>query len=518
MKGERALPVLVFALLFLVNVSVSHGAPDVTDGKRAFLYAENLALNGRLGLALDLPSADTEVFPGHSIRSMDSSLQVVAERSYDILAPDGVSREDYVERFREQNRDEFYYQVPLVLPVLAAPLYKIAEAAGAEPIEFVPLHLNSVIIAVFGAVMFAIGRELFGSGRIGFVMALLFGLTTFMWPYVSSMFARPLAIMFLFLGLYLVLYGKRRGGVLFPVLAVASIGMSCVAHPNLLTLAPAAVAFCLLHLRKNRRQIAALILVSVIMVGFMAFVNHYRFGAADAFGWAERPIQAQLAKVTDERFYLDGLFDLLASPSDSVLLYVPIIVLHPLGLYYTYRKNRGLALLLAYLTGATYVATADVLAGNTLGNGWGPHRYLLPIIPGIVVSAGAVIARFSRSLRAAVPVVALACVGFYVNLHGALVFFLWVGHYLTGHLHLTDVVSSIRRPEYSTVPITQRIIEEGYVHSHTGCHVTPYYYCEYGTAAVLVFAALISLTGWLILRSLGVRIALPAGRSGDQHP
>jgi len=518
MKSERALPVLIFALLFLVNLSVSHGAPDVTDGKRAFLYAENLALNGRLGLALDLPSAETEVFPGHSIRSMNSSLQIVAERSYRLLDPDGIAKDEYIGRFMEQNRDEFYYQVPLVLPVLAAPLYKIAEAVGATPIELVPLYLNSIIIAVFGVIMFAIGRELFNSEKIGLVMALMFGLTTFMWPYVSSMFARPLALMFLFLGLYLVLYGRKRGGVLLPVLAGASVGMSYIAHPNLLTLAPAVLAFGLIQYRKNRKQIMALILVSIVMVGFMACLNHYRFGAADSFGWNEKPIQAQIARTVDERFYYDGLVDLLASPSDSVLLYVPIIVLHPLGLYYIYKKNRGLALLLAYLTGVTYVATADVLATNTLGNGWGPHRYLLPVIPGIVVSAGAVVSRFSRSLRAAVPIVALACVGFYVNLHGALVFFLWVGHYLTGPLHLTDVVASIRKPEYSTIPITQRVIEEGYVYSHTGCYVTPYYYCEYGVAAVLVLAALISLTGWLILRSLGVRISLPAGRSGDQHP
>ena len=506
------LPVLVFVFLFLINLSVSHGAPDVTDGKRAFLYAENLALNGRLGLALNLPSAETEVFPSHSIRSMEESLQIVADRSYNILEPEGATKEEYIEEFMEQNSDEFYYQVPLVLPVLAAPLYVVAEAVGAVPIEFVPLYLNSVIIAVFGVVLLAIGREMFGSDRIGFVMALLLGLTTFMWPYVSSMFSRPLAIMLLFLGLYLVLYCKNRPGILLPVLAGAAIGFSYIAHPNLLTLAPAAVAFGVFRLRRSRRQIIALILVSIIMIGFMALLNQYRFGAVDAFGWSTKSIQHHAGMVAAANIRPGGFVDLLISPSDSVFLYIPLIVLHPLGLYYIYRRDRALALLLAYVTVATYMATANVLAWNTLGNGWGPHRYLLPLVPGIVVSAGAVVARHSHSLKAAVPVVTLACVGFYANLHGALVFFLWYSSYLTRELGVADTVSAIRRLEHSVIPITQRIIEEGYVHSHTGCHVTPYYYCEYGVWAVAVLAALIALSGFLILRLLEIRAPRQTGR------
>ncbi len=506
------LPVLVFAFLFLINLSVSHGAPDVTDGKKAFLYAENLALNGRLGLALGLPSAETEVFPSHSIRSMEESLWIVADRSYGILKPEGITKEEYMEAFMKQNRDEFYKQMPLALPVLAAPLYVVAEAVGAVPIEFVPLYLNSVIIAVFGVVLFAMGREMFGSDRVGFVMALLLGLTTFIWPYVSSMFSRPLAIMLLFLGLYLILYCKNRPGLLLPVLAGAAIGFSYIAHPNLLTLAPAALAFGILRFRRNRRQIIALILVSIVMIGFMALLNQYRFGAVDAFGWHAKPIQHHAGNIAAVDIRPGGFVDLLISPSDSVFLYVPLIVLHPLGLYYVYRRDRALALLLAYVTVVTYMATANVLAWNTLGNGWGPHRYLLPMVPGIVVSAGAVVARHSHSLKAVIPVATLACVGFYVNLHGALVFFLWYSSYLTGELGVTDVVSAIRRLEHSVIPITQRIIEEGYIHSHTGCHITPYYYCEYGVWAVAALAALIAISGFMILHLLGIRTPRQAGR------
>ena len=507
MKTKRLSPVFIFAFLFLANLSVSNGAPDVTDGKRAFLYAENLALNGRLGLALDLPSAETPVFQSHSIRSMNTSLQIVAERSYNNLAHHDIPREEYIEMFREQNHDEFYYQVPLALPVLATPLYIVSEAIGATPIEFVPLYLNSAIIAAFGVVMFATGRELLGSGKIGFVLALMFGLTTFMWPYVSTMFSRPLALLFLFLGLYLVLYGGKRGGVLFPVLAGASIGLSYVAHPHLVILAPAMLAFGILRFRKNKKQIMALVIISILMVGFMAFLNYYRFGAVDHFGWLGGKEIQNFAESTLRHpplTHLDQYYVFLSSPTSSMLLYVPLIILHPLGLYYAYRRDKGLALLLIYLSLVTYLMVGNLTGRNVLGNGWGVHRYMLPMIPGTVISTGFIIARFSYSLKAVIPVVSLACAGFYVNLHGALVYFLWHNEYLTRHLHLTDIDRLVRDLEYSRLPIIHKMLEEGYIHSNTGCHISAYYYCEYGMPAVLAFATLLSVAGLLALHSLGI--------------
>ena len=506
MKTKKLSPVFIFAFLFLANLSVSNGAPDVTDGKRAFLYAENLALNGRLGLALDLPSAETPVFQSHSIRSMNTSLQIVAERSYNNLGPHDIPREEYIERFREQNHGEFYYQVPLALPVLAAPLYLVSEAIGATPIEFVPLYLNSIIIAALGTVMFATGRELFGSGKIGFVLALMFGLTTFMWPYVSTMFSRPLALLFLFLGLYLVLYGRRRGGVLFPMLAGASIGLSYVAHPYMVILAPAMIAFGILRFRKNRKQIMALVIISLVMVGFMAFLNHYRFGSADDFGWEGKEIQNHVRyTLRDPPFSNpDQSYSFLSSPTQSMLLYVPLVILHPLGLYYACRRDRGLALLLIYLSLVNYSMVSTMTAGNVLGNGWGVHRYMLPIIPGIVISTGFIIARFSYSLKAVIPVVSIACAGFYVNLHGALVYFLWQNEYLARHLHLTDIDRAVHSLEYSRLPVIHRMLEDEYIYSNTGCHISTYYYCEYGIPAILVFAVLLSLAGLLALHSLGI--------------
>ena len=507
MKTKRLSPVFIFAFLFLANLSVSNGAPDVTDGKRAFLYAENLVLNGRLGLALDLPSAETPVFQSHSIRSMNTSLQIVAERSYNNLAHHDIPREEYIEMFREQNHDEFYYQVPLALPVLAAPLYLVSEAIGATPIEFVPLYLNTMIIAALGVVLFAIGRELFGSGKIGFVLALMLGLTTFMWPYVSTMFSRPLALLFLFLGMYLVLYGGKRGGILFPVLAGASIGLSCVAHPYLVTLAPAMVAFGIFRFRKNRKQIMALIIISLVMVGFMAFLNYYRFGAVEFFGWeGGNEIKNHFVSIFHHPplSYLDQYSTFLFSPTSSMFLYVPLVILHPLGLYYAYRRDRSVALLLIYVSLVTYLLVGKMSGWNVLGNGWGVHRYMLLIVPGIVISTGFIIARFSHSLKTVIPVVFLACVGFYVNLHGALVYFLWHNEYLAGHLHLTDIDRLVRDLEYSRLPIIHRILEEGYIYSNTGCHISAYYYCEYGMPAVLAFAALLSVAGLLALHSLGI--------------
>ena len=505
-KTKKLSPVFIFAFLFLANLSVSNGAPDVTDGKRAFLYAENLALNGRLGLALDLPSAETPVFQSHSIRSMNTSLQIVAERSYNSFAHHDIPREEYIERFREQNHDEFYYQVPLALPVLAAPLYLVSEAIGATPIEFVPLYLNSMIIAALGTVMFATGRELFGSGKIGFVLALMLGLTTFMWPYISTMFSRPLALLFLFLGLYLILYGRKRGGVMFPVLAGASIGLSCVAHPYLVILAPAMIAFGILRFRKNRKQIMALIIISLVMVGFMAFLNYYRFGAVDSFGWGGKEIQyfAESSIRNPPLTYPAQHYSYLFSPTRSMFLYVPLVILHPLGLYYAYRRDRGLALLLTYMSLATYLLVGGLSGWNVLGNGWGVHRYMLLIVPGIVISTGFIIARFSYSLKAVIPVVSLACVGFYVNLHGALVYFLWHNEYLIHRLHLTDIDRMVHSLEYSRLPVIHRMLEDGYIHSNTGCHISAYYYCEYGTLAIPVFAILLSLAGLLALHSLGI--------------
>ena len=162
-----------------------------------------------------------------------------------------------------------------MLSIAAVPFYVIAMTFGVSVIPFVFLLLNSTIIATSCVVIFLIGKNLYKSESIGFVLSLIFGVTSFIWPYISSMFPRPIGILFLMLGLYLILRHKNKNGMVIPFLAGLSLGLTTIANIQFFLLIPILTIFGIFELRKNKKQLIFFIFVIAIMFSLEGYITYF---------------------------------------------------------------------------------------------------------------------------------------------------------------------------------------------------------------------------------------------------
>ena len=106
-------------------------------------------------------------------------------------------------------------------------------------------------------------------------------------------------------------------------------------------------------------------------------------------------------------------------------------------MYYFWKRNRLLSLLVAYLFAVSIAYFGTLVSPTWHGYGaWGP-RYLVPVMPLIVLALGFFLARFGSILYGRVLFAVLAGLGFLVNLLGTLVWY-QLGYMYTD-VHLSDI-------------------------------------------------------------------------------
>ncbi|QMU53918.1 MAG: hypothetical protein GKS07_02745 [Nitrosopumilus sp.] len=224
---NKLLPFFIFLFFLLIFLLSSGGHSDHYDGVVAFLKVENMAINGTPAENINSPSLKFFGFDLETHIGIKASMQAyyLYEKNKEQFIEQETSREEFREEFLESTDFEnFYGPNYILLPIVATPLYIISTILDTSPVNFVPLFLNSTIIAINAVLVFFIGTKLYCSQRIGFVLSVLFGTTTFMWPYVTSMFHRPLAILFLLVFLYLILNHKQKISIKKSFFAGISLG------------------------------------------------------------------------------------------------------------------------------------------------------------------------------------------------------------------------------------------------------------------------------------------------------
>jgi len=205
----------------------------------------------------------------------------------------------------------------MVLPILAAPFYVIATALNLPTINFVFLLLNSVIIAGSAVVMFYLGKQIYGSEKIGFALSLIFGLSSYLWPYITSMYARPLGILFFMICLYLILHQKNRTEIYPCFLAGITIGLSFLSHPHFLILLPPILIFGLYKFRKNKKQILVFLIAIIICFLILGSLNYVVKGSF--FQLVDFPNDPYKDKALKNPFIIfEGIYGYLFSPGLSI--------------------------------------------------------------------------------------------------------------------------------------------------------------------------------------------------------
>jgi len=525
-QKKSLLSLFLFIFFFSAFLITSGGHADAFDGITYFLMAENFTKKGSFTLNINSDSANEMGFNLENYIEIRSSLNAYQvwyddvkkkspELSIEELSkkyPFGSYREDYRQNL---DREEFTGPGYLILPAITVPFYSLADSLQIPVIPFVFLIMNSLVISLACVVIFYLGDEIFSSKKIGFTVSLIFGFSSFLWPYITSMFSNPLALLFLILSIYLILYQKNKHNPIFGFLASISIGFSVLAHPQFFMFAPIVFFYGIFEFRKSRKQIIYLIIGVILISSIQFWVNYERFNDPLNFlGWQSAPEGGE-KKIRG----LEGVYGFLFSPGKSIFLYFPLSLLLPFGFYYLFQRNKSLAILLGIIFTINYLysATSPYWYGISY---WGPHRHFLPMIPIIAICAGAVIAKFYDSIKWKIGIISLAIFGFFVNLMGNLVWIQYAYAYGWGpeglwkiqdkdfvftwnpyHSPFIQSIKVLLVDWTSSLPINPETMNYFKV-GLNGCRFDLYLYCEFGIIPIIILSIIVSVSAFSIMTIL----------------
>jgi len=276
--SKRFLPPLLFCLFFFVFLMSSGGHIMTPDGLLTFVMTENFVKNGSLTLNVD--SSVTRQTGWGVNYTIEDLVKKRAVMEYKKGLNNEMTKEEFVkDYFEKTDLRSVEANRYAVLPLIAVPLYLIAESIGINPLNFVPLFLNSIIIAITAVVIFLLGKEIFNSERIGVALSLIFGFTSYIWPYTNGMLARPLAIMFMMIFIYFIIKNKKEERFFYPILAGVSLMLMGISQGGLYFAMPLLLIYGLFELRKNRKALTVFVIAVVLLILVQLYINDYRYGS-----------------------------------------------------------------------------------------------------------------------------------------------------------------------------------------------------------------------------------------------
>ncbi len=282
-------------------------------------------------------------------------------------------------------------------PLLAAPLYWLAQRLPGPGLAHMVYLFNVLVSATAGSLFFLYARVLGHSERAALLAALLLGLATIVWPYSDSFFRAPLTLLLILLaGLQLERW--RRSSWRAPVpalLALLSLALMPLARQSALLAIPALVIIVVPDIRSQRggRQwllLAAGVLTAGILVAFLSGPS-----------WASvlKEVGDSLANLKPGHV-VRVLHSYLISPGGSLWGTSPVLLLALPGAWWLLRAGRIRYVLVALLMVAGFALTFAFLQGNHWFGGlsW-PPRFLIPVVPFLLLPALPIVERLQQVQR-----------------------------------------------------------------------------------------------------------------------
>ena len=281
------------------------------------------------------------------------------------------------------------------MPLASVPLVWLANGINQLVLQqpfplvarFFVARFNQIITAANAVLLFHLALRFYEEYVISLIVALLYGVGTYAWPYAKFHFREPLAALGLLLGIYGIFSFADSDDLC--KLLLSGLGFAFATFTRLSSL----LCFILttFYLERKLQQIenqrskpqhARAVWWSVLLLslGIIVFYNWYRFGSILNFGYPGESWSTPL---------FEGLYGLLLSPGKGIFWYSPILLPSILGMVNMYTKYRAEVLLLL----AFWVSYLLFHAGFWIwwgGDCWGP-RYLIPVLPFLTLFAGSLL-------------------------------------------------------------------------------------------------------------------------------
>jgi hypothetical protein len=530
--SNKLIIILIFAFFFLVYVTSSSGHYDPWDGTEYFLLTESMALKHSAKLYPDQPTV--QLLSTHS-----SPIKPNFPNS--CFTCDLIVKPTYsVGKFA------------LLTPAIAVPFYYAALIFSAPPATVVAVFANSFVMSLTCVVLFCFSLELYKSKKIAFVLTLIFGVCSFIWPYNSSLMSDPTKTLCIFASAYFIYIATRHDKienirvnnnnrdldsgtnviaknenknkrVFFAGLGALFLGLSVIGHPTSAILIPGFLAYFIFSIRHgNNRKI--LLLSFLIVLGgvllFAGFTNYIRFGSFTKFGTTNYEEGQSLAVHRQWQ----GLIGLLVSPGKGLVFYFPIAILLPLTLRFMYAKNKGVFFITIYtfvsswlFFGTLFFQGSIISASEHWSGGWWGPRYLVPLLPFIALTCGTLFEHLKRNkLLKVSAIIILSLAGFSVNLLGVLVWYEFGNVYANQGLGQDPIATKAWNPVHSYIAAYIGILMSNYVSqiqpvkfsawsfTLAPCSYDNYLYCKFGILPILLLSTVIAIVGMIILIKIGI--------------
>jgi hypothetical protein len=525
--ANKKLIILVFILFYLINITSSGGHFDLWDGIEAFLVTESMALK-------------------HTAK-LDPTIPSVSKLHFNVNYTVAFYNSQHLGQYSNQNvpLKPVYTVRSLLLSAIAIPFYYAALLFSTQPIVVISLFLNPLIIALISAIIFCFSIELYGSPKIGFALSLIFNVSSFVLPYVTTFWPQPLQALLLISAAYfmykslhfspaficnynrglLLSYGgsdnndhnrHNSRGIYFAGLGGLFLGLSLFAHPTSLVLIPAFFIYYILSMRKNNpKSFLVFITIATITLFFVGLVNFLRFGSFTEFGYG---YFGSLATHDGWK----GLIGVLISPGAGLFVYFPIAILLPWAAKNMKKHDKRLFYLFAYILIINWLDVGTLSFHfepfSWWGTGWGP-RYHVTILPFITMIIGSLFLKIEKRVFLKYSIIALSVMGFCITMLGTLVWWSYDQVYLElkeklPRNNLWNIL--IWHPFYSPIVIHAKSLLENYIsqidvqrylytswrwgnYGLAPCAYDNYIYCKFGITYNITIAVLIAFVALSIL-------------------
>jgi hypothetical protein len=517
---SKKMMLLVFAFFYLVNVIASGGHIDTWDGIESFLTTESMALKNTAKVDPTIPSVESLYFNVNY--TVAYYKYTVEKRPFDQNIP----------------LEPVYTVRSLLISAVALPFYELALVISASPYVLVSMLTNSLLIALTSMVIFCFSLDLYRSAKIGFALALMFNVCSFVLPYATTLWAQPLqaltlvaALFFIYKSLhhnpfficnYLETPKMSKRGTIFraPKKATAVqgtkggqitkidtgdhhvshnhsrihsrgfyyagiggllLGLSVFAHATSLVILPGFLVYAFVEMRrKNRRSFLFLFAVLLAVLLFVGVVNYVRFNSFTEFGYGH------LISLAAHNGWT-GLVGLLVSPGAGLFLYFPLSILLPWAAKSMVDQNmKRLLYLFVFLIVINWLNLGTLSFKEPTswwGLGWGP-RYFLVLLPFITLMVGSLLVGIGKKAFLRYSMIALSAAGFCITMLGVLFWFYYDQDYLfyKGGVEFGNIwIELAWNPIHSPIVLHVKALHENYAasipvkhHFHTSWHWVNY--------------------------------------------
>ncbi|MEO9307222.1 MAG: hypothetical protein ABI342_02790 [Nitrososphaera sp.] len=410
------------------------------------------------------------------------------------------------------NLNDVYAPYGLVLSFMAVPLYYLASLIHAEPIHFVPFFLNPIVLSLTSLVIFLTAKEIFSSYRISFILCIVFGVCSFIWPYINTMWQQPLVGLVLISSLYFLLLSGHTKKSYYVILSAILLGSEIFVHPGLIIVIPGMLIFSLYVLAKRKTNLKIYFLSFLPFVVLQGMLNKIRFGSILDFGY-------QQFEGLNVHSGTEGILGLIMSTGYGIIFYFPLFLLVPISIYFIYRNySKSLSLLIVFEFVSVWIFFGTLEHPLWSFGNWGP-RYFTTILPLLTLPLGAFLVKCKEKISWKIIFIVLSVAGFSINILGILVWHMYglsYGWEVDGLSNLKDSWYVFTwNPYYSPIVQAIKVLNSNYlshvpgIHTNTyqiiglaPCKYDNYLYCNYNILYNLILGILIGMVFLLLKRKI----------------